>query len=1375
MNSQVLKTIFPYADDAFFQAKIITKLPPTLAMPIEKVLQEIESAQYYRGCNHMLDFFELCSQYFSFVLMRILQNCGGRKCHESLEKFINFVDEKRSLSMGDWMSIFDRFLKTADEEDINNILVTSLIEHLTPKGENVLLDNRNQRNIVSIRNQQFGHNTTPSESKCLELIKEMGERFFCLVNAILPITDCRIDIQEKNYIIDFNSVGLNYTINLYPYLFLDASQNAVYIFQTLKGEKAEYISANELANKESSDKMNDLIDKDFQKIVPSFDIAQTYNWMELQRKMSTASISYLQQMKNEGKYDAKVFVERKSLSSLFHSFWESEKVILPLIGEAGQGKTNQLCFWTDELCNQKEAVLMFNSSDLMTQTLEEKLRNVFGYINKKIFSIVQNLNKTAISENKNIYIFLDALNELLTYKINNNSQEGPLSLFNKIIDVFGHIKDSRFKIIITCRSYTWQNAILPYIKPEATDFLYSNTGNFENVKGFNSAETRTAYNKYRSLYNIKTDYETIDNRIIVRLSDPLILKIASEVYADRNLGVDYSSFTSLSLFSNIIESFSGAGATDRIAILRGLGSGILDAYYEGRLSDGISTEDLIDSLSNKESDLYPLASLMFSKTGDNISKQKPFSDLLMQNYIKITRRGDTLSDNKQVQFVYERFLEYILGFELWRREKKCLSDQNCLIPANNYISILDRVNEQVKRSVVFTGALRNALMIDASSHNNDFSTLLQLEAYYGDSYHVVTLVRETINTMIRENYDKQVFYLIRIMLEPSSKADIIKQYNDISALIMDGQGINDSIYQEKTKLFEELSSVIRLRKLASVSLFNGILLTDYYYKNLYDYPVTELVKLIMNDDIYEIRNDACMYAYYLSKKTHTSGGNTIDENLTLRIVNDLFQFLNSKNVITTFIIRNQRVELLNLIEIACRLGVLIIIDSMGDNYSFSDSANVIREKMRTLLKHFTGNFILLRVAMPFFQLLMRKQLKFQSDYVNNMEEYASFWDDSLTTDTGDYFGEKWERADIVTFVSFIHHYAIFSQNGKSEECQKREELFQLLHKKILSAYKSGHSFLYFVLERVLVVMGVSKWDNVSDIYLQFYSDDFKNNLTKEEEQWYRYSQMSLMYSMYQIAIYSSCPHQELLDIFGRVASEWTVSTKGLFKGHRANKANSTGKYKRNVMCWYAVVYCSFSGGDGKPLKDDKRSVPCFYQLIDKAIADNDKELLFHLIDNISELISDMGYIQTAKHLLKYILTQFDEEDKILKIDNVKIERGGIYQYDLIQLIGSVFSTAKNHFPQEIDCFIQQEISGLKFPGVATYRENVVNYLPCGEQLSDLLTHKFGNFLMRLLLENNEAEDFAEDVIRFSLETKSSIAWYEKVVKYGADKIFNLRI
>ena len=263
MKHFTLKIIFSDADDSLCQSitKAITGFPPTLSIPIKKVLQEIESAQYYRGCNHMLDFFELCSQYFSFVLMRILQDNGGRKSNESLVKFVNYVDSKRSLSMGDWMSIFDKLLKTAHEEYIDNILISHLIKHLMPRGENLLIDNKKyRRTIVSIRNQQFGHNTTPSEAKCLELIKEMGERFFILIESIMPISDCKIDIFENHYIIDFNPLGLRLSIDLFPFLYLDASQDAIFIFQTLKDEKVEYVSANEQANKQSSNKMNSLID-----------------------------------------------------------------------------------------------------------------------------------------------------------------------------------------------------------------------------------------------------------------------------------------------------------------------------------------------------------------------------------------------------------------------------------------------------------------------------------------------------------------------------------------------------------------------------------------------------------------------------------------------------------------------------------------------------------------------------------------------------------------------------------------------------------------------------------------------------------------------------------------------------------------------------------------------------------------------------------------------------------------------------------------------------------------------------------------------------------------------------------------------------------
>jgi hypothetical protein len=94
-------------------------------------------------------------------------------------------------------------------------------------------------------------------------------------------------------------------------------------------------------------------------------------------------------------------------------------------------------------------------------------------------------------------------------------------------------------------------------------------------------------------------------------------------------------------------------------------------------------------------------------------------------------------------------------------------------------------------------------------------------------------------------------------------------------------------------------------------------------------------------------------------------------------------------------------------------------------------------------------------------------------------------------------------------------------------------------------------------------------------------------------------------------------------------------------------------------------------------------VPLFYELIDKACHDHDKELLYHIIDNISELIADFGFVRTGLSLLKFIMQQFETQASVDAIDKVDISsRGGIYGYDLIRLVGNVFSTAKNYFPDE---------------------------------------------------------------------------------------------
>jgi hypothetical protein len=210
------------------------------------------------------------------------------------------------------------------------------------------------------------------------------------------------------------------------------------------------------------------------------------------------------------------------------------------------------------------------------------------------------------------------------------------------------------------------------------------------------------------------------------------------------------------------------------------------------------------------------------------------------------------------------------------------------------------------------------------------------------------------------------------------------------------------------------------------------------------------------------------------------------------------------------------------------------------------------------------------------------------------------------------------------------------------------------------------------------------------------------------------------------------------------------------------------------MNWYAVVYCTHSS-DGKPLEGDERCVPLFYEMIDKAIAENDRQLLFHLIENISELISDFGYIQTSLDLLLHIMKAYDTESKVEKLDSVVVERDGIYSQTLVSAVGNTLSTAKNYFADEVDSFIKRDIVGLPFPGVPKYREQILSYNPSGESLSDVFTHKFGNFLMWALINEPAVDNFAIESMMSAEHAKDCFDWFNRVIKILFKDMFNAKV
>ena len=146
---------------------------------------------------------------------------------------------------------------------------------------------------------------------------------------------------------------------------------------------------------------------------------------------------------------------------------------------------------------------------------------------------------------------------------------------------------THYKTLTTCRVYTWKNVILPSLE-ENDPYLFSTEEEGGMVRGFNREETERAYSIYQQLYQMHTPYERLDRRVTLRLKDPLILKFTSANFLGANLPSSPEKYTSLSLFSRMMDIIGNSYAGNRQReILEKFSDHILDLYLcRGRLPAG---------------------------------------------------------------------------------------------------------------------------------------------------------------------------------------------------------------------------------------------------------------------------------------------------------------------------------------------------------------------------------------------------------------------------------------------------------------------------------------------------------------------------------------------------------------------------------------------------------------------------------------------------------------------------------------------------------------------------------------------------------------------------------------------------------------------
>lgn len=1382
-------------------AASIERLPFTLASPVGKAAAEVRRRNYGRAMNYSLDFFEISVQYLSCLLFALLQEAEADTdpAARKLARIVSKIDAKRPLSFGHWVSdLFTPLVQIAEQELPENPLVRSLATHVVTRRSNLLLGDRREPSIVQIRNEYKGHSTTLSEDIYRGVIYTLEPRILLLLEAMEPLQEWRFFSCESPGRIRLHNgisgrigptddrtpeIGHYYAampeteanpedgagprtdtpqqfrIDLFP-LVLCNDKGYVYVFQTLKEESICYISSDENAVTLIDDCWNEAFDRRLQATSPAFDISKELNWDEMQALMAAHSAQFLERVYREKKYNSELFVDRRHLTLALEDFFVSEKTLFPLLGEAGQGKTNQLCYWTERLLNDGSGVLIFSGSDFSAVTLGDRLKEIFRFNRRKdIRKLIDSLHRKAEQQNRCVYLFFDAVNECLDYR-DADGTAGPIALYNALRELFVAENYPRFKVLFTCRSYTWKHLFQRHTDRDRPFMFRADDPDTLAVRGFTDEELELAYEIYGRLYQMTTPFGSLTGSARIRLRDPLVLKIASTNYLAGEMPPSARDYTSVALFEKMLRDIDRSYAgNSQCRIVMALAHYILAAYERGTPIDSIPAGKLREARQDPASPLHALAQLVYKQDGITVA----YGELLNKPERPILRLAESFDDGGegQIQFIYERFLEYVLALAFVEREASKRGGGP--IPARTYLEALHAADA----NVVFMGAMRNAVVMDCL-RTGDSGPIVELARDHGEDYEGTLLVNEVLNVLITENYEEELFALIdRLLSEQVAGGEAwTTELNDVVRTI-EANRADERVIARHKQLHSALLPVIRLRKLASVSTLNGIFLTDYFNEGLYASDPFPLLWRLMTDPIDEVGNDACLYAYYLSNRRRTLGFVPLRENLSERIVHEMYGIIKRTPVFKALFVGTYRRRSVVFLETATRITTLLIIDALlSDEANARERVGILLGEIRSIFRYITGNFSLLRILMPFFQMILRRQITFQSAYVNNAIEYQTFWDPAVVPAKID--GEGWSRESVRAIIPFVFHYSTCRDGGADERRREQAAAFRALHPQILSAYRLGDSFSYFILERVLVVMGVSDWNNIAPVVQAALSEEYR------QTPWFDYSQMSLLYVLYQVGVYSAAENSALTELFGRECVDWTRRCRGFFRGRNSRKANPTGLYKRNVMNWYCVVVCTHAG-DRTRYDDGTCTIPRFYELLDEAMADQDKELLFHLLENVSELITDFGYIRTALDLLRYIMVRFDTQERLDRIDDIVVPHRENCRQTLVQAIGNVLGTAKNYFPAEVDVFLRRDIVGLPFPGVSKYREDILNYNPSGETLSDLFTHKFGNFLMWSLLHEQTVDRFALEAISASVDAKNCFAWYEGTVRILFRQLFGVKL
>jgi len=646
---------------------------------------------------------------------------------------------------------------------------------------------------------------------------------------------------------------------------------------------------------------------------------------------------------NAHKFKKESYIERSAFTQYYKEHKKSK--ILFLLGEAGMGKTNEMCHLITQSEEEKRSHYFAFNSQMLDTEIDILLLNMFvdaGFNQKDITieAILNKMNKYGKETNTQFYFLFDAINEATTYPISDERFKAypTLQLLKDLHQLFIKEEYSQFSLITSQRSTPFD-----HLKNRIATELYldfSKTPVFS-LEQFTNDELLCIFENYRKEYDIQTSVEkfkSVDfSRIRSSLASPLLFKLVVQGYEGSFLPehiekYDFVEIVKKLMSKNLYESNFNAYEL----LLR------LTATFRKRHIDNL---DISRVIASNDEELVALKKSFINESG----KITESSDILFRdNYLKF--------NNGAIRFVYEKVQEAL--FEISFLTEYESQFERDIIPSKIYEDIV--LSQTLEYDVVSYSYLCNACT------NNYLRTK--------DSQCLKNLVQhpeKRIQTLALMLLSK----LSHIGYESTSRSLVKDMLNADEPYIIDSALKAISVFYSHYLTVEEFEEVAKTKKSP----------TEYFIFLFHHHQ---------ND---KVLNKAGVFLYNIILQ---------NQHLTQLIMKELFLgFMKSKTININYLMHLGLLSFIVSIDVLVKEEIPIEQRKDYVNQLIIKNWRKIWEKMFTTnSKFYHPNFeksskyiglipaFLRNVLLRFgIKLAMLKYFNIQTDYTNNLKEYDHFW------------------------------------------------------------------------------------------------------------------------------------------------------------------------------------------------------------------------------------------------------------------------------------------------------------------------------------------------------------------------------------------------